>query len=310
MDKKQCDLVIIGSGPAGMMAAVYSARSGLDTLILETTGAGGQVLSTHEIDNFPGFITISGAELAMKMTEQVEACGVETVYDEIVSLSLKGDKKTIVCNDTEITCKAVIIATGASPRKIGCEDEEKFLGKGIHFCALCDGAFYKDKDIIVAGGGNSAVEEALYLSPIVKSITVINMMPKFSAFPYLVERIEALKNVVKVMHNTTMTKAIGDKKLEGVKTDSGETIKCDGIFVAIGRKPNTAFLKDEIDLAVGGYLAVNSKLETSIPGVFGAGDVCEKLVRQIVTACSDGAIAATHAAEYVRSLREPDTPMK
>jgi thioredoxin reductase (NADPH) len=159
MTEKECDLLVIGSGPAGMTSAIYAGRSGLSTLILESTAPGGQVLSTSEIENFPGFISVSGAELAMKLSEQVEHCGVETIYDEVSNVSLQGDKKTITCHETKITPKAIIIATGASPRKIGCEGEEKFLGAGIHFCALCDGAFYKDKNIIVAGGGNSAVEE-------------------------------------------------------------------------------------------------------------------------------------------------------
>lgn len=314
MDKRECDLLIIGSGPAGMMAAVYAARARLNTLILETTGAGGQVLSTNEIDNFPGIVTITGAELAMKMNEQVESCGVETIYDEIASLSLSGKGKAavhkkIVCNDTEITTKTIIIATGAAPRKVGCEGEEKFLGTGIHFCALCDGAFYKDKDVIIIGGGNSAVEEVLYLSPIAKSIVVVNVMQKFTAFPYLVEKISGLKNV-KIMHNTTMTKVIGNEKLSSIQVntktgdkDTTKTIKCDGVFVAIGRKPNTAFLNGAVELTANGYIVVNKKLETSVPGVYAAGDVSEKHVRQIVTACADGAIAATHAAEYVRGLK-------
>ena len=299
MDEKHCDLIIIGSGPAGMTAAVYASRAGLRTLILESTGAGGQILSTSEIDNFPGFTQVSGAELAMKMSEQVETCGVETIYDEIVNTELQGKIKTITCNDTTIKAKAVIIATGASPRKIGCEGEEKFIGQGVHFCALCDGAFYKDRRLVIAGGGNSAVEEILYLLPIAKSITVVNAFPGFNAFPTLVGR---LPKDLKVCHNTKITEILGDKKLEGIKISTGETIECDGVFIAIGRKPNTDFLTGVINLTDGGYITVNNKLETNIPGVFGAGDVCEKLVRQIVTACSDGAIAATHAAEYVRSL--------
>jgi len=299
MTEKQCDLLVIGSGPAGMTAAVYASRAGLDTLILESTAPGGQILSTNEIDNFPGFVTISGAELAMKISEQVEACGVETVYDEVTGVLLKADKKKITCNDTTITAKAVIIATGASPRKIGCEGEEKFIGAGVHFCALCDGAFYKDRDIVIAGGGNSAVEEVLYLSPIAKSITVVNAFSKFTAFRYLIDK---MPEGIKVYHNTTVTKITGTEKLDGIELSNGKKIKCDGVFVAIGRKPNTTFLGNSLKLADGGYLAVNKKLETSIPGVYGAGDVCEKLVRQIVTACSDGATSATHAAEYIRSL--------
>jgi len=291
MTEKECDILIIGSGPAGMTAAIYAVRSGLNTLILESTGAGGQIISTNEIDNFPGFVKISGAELAMKMSEQVEASGVETIYDEIVNLS----GKTVTCNDTKITAKAIIIATGASPRKIGCPGEEKFLGSGIHFCALCDGAFYKDKDIIVAGGGNSAVEEVLYLAPIAKSITMVNAFPNFTAFKTLTDQLP--KNL-KIYHNTTVKEVIGEKKLEGIKLSNGEIITCDGVFVAIGRKPNTELF--DVELTKDKYIKVNQKLETNIPGVFAAGDVCEKHVRQIVTACADGAIAATHAAEYTR----------
>lgn len=302
MDKKECDLLIIGSGPAGMTASVYAARAGLNTLVLEIAGAGGQILSTSEIDNFPGFVTITGAELAMKMNEQVEHCGVETIYDEIASVSLGSEEKTVSCLNTIIKSKTVIIATGASPRKIECEGEEKFIGAGVHFCALCDGAFYKNKDIIIVGGGNSAVEEALYLSPIAKSIVMVNVMPQFTAFPYLVDRLTGLPNVT-VMHKTTLSKVIGEKKLNSIQINTGEVISCDGIFVAIGRKPNTAFLNDSVKLADGGYIVVNKKLETSISGVYAAGDVSEKFVRQVVTACSDGAIAATHAAEYIRSLK-------
>jgi thioredoxin reductase (NADPH) len=306
MDEKHCDLLIVGSGPAGMTAAIYASRAGLNTLILESTVAGGQILSTSEIDNFPGFISTSGPELAMKISEQVEKCGVETIYDEIVSLSFRAQRgisgaHKVICADTTITAKAVIIATGASPRKIGCEGEEKFIGAGVHFCALCDGAFYKDKDVVVAGGGNSAVEEVLYLLPIVKSITVINAFPNFNAFATLVGRLP--KNL-KVHHNTKITKILGGKKIEGIETSTGETINCSGIFVCIGRKPNTDFLGGVVNLTDGGYIAVNQKLETNVAGVYGAGDVCEKHVRQIVTACADGAIAATHAVEYINSMKD------
>jgi len=305
-----------------MMAAVYASRAGLCTLILETTGPGGQILSTSEIDNFPGFVSITGAELAMKLNEQVESCGVETIYDEIMSfrhasrtersgsgacvLARSANEErgisgthTVVCNDTTLVAKAIIIATGASPRKLGCEGEEKFIGNGIHFCALCDGAFYKDKNIIIVGGGNSAVEEILYLLPIVKNITVVNAFPNFTAFPSLLEK---LPKDLKVYHNTTIKEITGDKRPESIKLSSGETLVADGVFVAIGRKPNTDFLGGAIELSEQGYILVSKKLETNIPGVYAAGDVCEKHVRQIVTACADGCVAATHAAEYIRNM--------
>jgi thioredoxin reductase (NADPH) len=300
MTEKKCDLLIVGSGPAGMTAAIYAARAGVNTKILENTGAGGQILLTGEIDNFPGYIKINGAELAMNMQAQTEVCGAETIYDETVKMTLHEAKKTVVCADTTITAKAVIIAAGASPRKIGVPGEDKFIGAGVHFCALCDGAFYKDKDIVLVGGGNSAAEEAIYMSSIAKSVTVINNLPEFTAFATLVEKIKKLSNV-KTFHNTTVKQILGGAKLSGIKTNLGKTIKCDGVFITIGRKPNTEFLGGAVELSAGGYIVVNQKYATSIPGVFAAGDIIEKSVRQIVTACADGACAATYAVEYVRT---------
>ena len=294
-----CDLVIIGSGPAGMTAAVYAARAGLDTKILESTMPGGAILNTSEIDNFPGFVRVSGAELARNMQAQVESCGVETVYDEISNISLSDDTKTIVCADTTFKAKSIIIATGAGPRKIGCPNEEKFIGRGVHFCGLCDGAFYRGKDIVVVGGGNSALEEAVYLSPIAANVVIINNMPRFGGFTSLIEKVSALANV-RILHNTTVEEILGGEKLVGIKTNAGEEISCAGVFVAIGRTPNTDFLRGTVELSNGGYVKIGKRQETGIAGVYAAGDVCEKNVRQIVTACADGAVAATHAAEYVK----------
>ena len=283
-----------------MTAAIYAARAGISTKILENTGAGGQILLTGAIDNYPGFTGICGAELATALQTQTESCGAEIIYDEITSMSLQGGIKTVVCGSATVNAKAAIIATGASPRKIGCLGEDKFIGAGVHFCALCDGPFYKDKDIVLVGGGNSAVEEILYMSRIAKSITVINNLPDFTAFATLVQKVNAMSDIT-VLHNTTVAEIFGEGKVEGVKTNTGAKIKCDGVFVAIGRKPNSELLGGAVKLAAGGYITVNQKFETSIPGVYAAGDVIEKSVRQIVTACADGACAATHAVDYLRT---------
>ena len=301
MEQKKCDLLIIGAGPAGMMAAVYAARAGVNTLVLEKEVPGGQVVSTGSIENFPGIVEISGAELATRMMQQVEKYGVEIIYDELKSIDF--DKKIIKCESTKIGCKAIIIAVGASPRKTGAENEDRFVGKGVHFCALCDGEFYRGKNVVVIGGGNSAVEEVLYLSSLVKSVSIVNLTPDFNAHAVSVNQLKNLKNLAGIHHHRSLKKINGGAKIESVELSGGEIIPCDGIFVAIGRSPNTKLLHSSLGLTKGGYITVNSKCETGIPGIYAAGDVTDKLIRQIVTACSDGAIAATHAAEYIKSLR-------
>ena len=299
MESKKCDLLIIGAGPAGLTAAIYSARAGLSTIVLEKLGVGGQVMSTGDIENYPGFVKITGAELMTNMSEQVEKLGVEIVYDEIKHANF--EKKVIECESTKISCQAIIISVGASPRKMGAENEEKFAGEGVHFCALCDGAFYKDKDIVVVGGGNSAVEEVIYMGDIAKSITVINVTPDFNAQAVLVEKMNSLPNLKAVHHRSSVLKILGEDKVTGIEITGGVKVECDGVFVAIGRSPNTKLLSGSLGITKGGYIKTNSKRETGIEGVYAAGDCVEKHVRQIVTACSDGAISATHAAEYIKA---------
>jgi len=312
-----CDLLIIGGGPAGLTAATYAGRAGLETVILEKIGLGGQIISTGEIENMPGFLSITGAELTQRMTEQAAKYGAEILYDEITHADF-GDskditqKKVVTCESTKISCHAIILAVGASPRKSGAENEEQFIGNGVHFCALCDGNFYKGKDVIVVGGGNSAVEEALYLSDIAKNITIVNVTPDFNAQSVLVEKLKTLPNVKAIYHDHSVVKIISDEaasmviaiEIKNRNTGAVKRIPCSGMFVAIGRSPNTKLLSGALGLTKGGYIEVNSKLETRIPGVYAAGDCTDKDVRQIVTACSDGAIAATHAAEYVKTARK------
>jgi thioredoxin reductase (NADPH) len=303
MEKLNTDVLIVGSGPAGMTAAIYAARAGLKTTILEKLGAGGQVMLTQDIENFPAFQKITGAELSMQMAEQVESLGVETIYDELISLDTKA--MTATTHEYEIATKAVILATGARSRQIGAIGEEKFTGAGVHYCALCDGAFYRDKDVVVVGGGNSAVEEVLYLADIVRSVTVINAFPSFTAQQISIDKLNTIEKVKGIYHNATVTKITGDKKVASVEFvvdgDSPQTIEVSGVFIAIGRVPNTDMLNGVVDLSKDGYIVADSKLMTSAAGIFAAGDVIEKHIRQIITACSDGAIAATFAAEYIKN---------
>ena len=304
MEKMECDLLIIGGGPAGLTAAVYGARAGLKTIVLEKLGVGGQIMTTSDIENFPGFASISGPDLAIKLYEQAEGCGVEFVYDEIGNFDFTGDIKTVECSENQISCRAVILSVGAYPRKTGAENEDKFIGRGVHFCGLCDGAFYRGKDVVVVGGGNSAVEEAIYMSGIAKSVIIVNATANFNAQEVLVKKLESIANVA-VTHNNMLAKIIGNgepkEKIAGVELSNGQTIKCEGIFVAIGRVPNTAWLKDVIELDKSGYILADEKMQTSVAGVYGAGDCNQKNVRQIITACADGAIAATYSAEYIKN---------
>jgi len=301
---KECDILILGAGPAGLTAGLYAARAGAKTIIIENTAAGGAVNTTPEIANYPGFLEITGYELGEKMREQAEAAGAEIIYDELGSIDLS--EKVIRCSTWSeapsrcagsIRYKALIIATGASPRKLGIDREEDFIGMGIHFCGLCDGTFYRGKDVIVVGGGNHAVEEAIYMKDIAKSVTMIVDVAKLTAQAALVKQL----GDVPIHFNSKIKKILGDKKFTGVELKDGTVINADGVFVAIGRIPNTQILGQGVELSKGGYIKVNDKLQTNIAGVFAAGDVIEKHVRQVITACADGAIAATHAAEHVKN---------
>lgn len=305
MLEKNYDVIIIGAGPAGLTAATYSARSGLKTLIIENSILGGQVSITGEIKNFPGFMSITGPDLAMNMHEQAEAAGAKTVYEEIIEINLKD--KWVQLSE-KITTKAFIIATGASAKKLGLENEERFVGNGIAYCAICDGAIFKNQNVVLIGGGNSAVEDAIYLSEIVNSLTIINNQNDFTAEDILKQELNNIakdnKNI-KIFHNHEVTTLIGDTRLSAVKiknlNDSKESeIKTDGAFVAIGRNPNTAFLNNQVSLK-DNYIITSENMLTNIEGVYAAGDIRVKSLRQIITACADGAIAATEVSIYLAS---------
>lgn len=302
----QYDLVIIGSGPAGMTAAIYGARADLKVLMLDKLAPGGQIINTNEIQNYTGVGTINGAELAMNMFNHTQELNVEFDYGTVCKIDADGDVKKIHIEedpDKVIECKAVIIATGTTNRKLNIDKEEQFIGNGISFCAICDGAFYAGKDVVVIGGGNSAVEESIYLASMVKSLTIVTMFD-LTADPIACDRLRSLDNV-KVYPYQDVLEFLGDTSLEGIhfkstKTGEETTLKCDGVFEYIGLLPVTDFVKDLGITNDYGYIEVNEKMETKIPGVYGAGDYITKNLRQVITACADGAIAAQEASRYIK----------
>ena len=297
------DTVIIGGGPAGYSAALYAARAGLDTLVLERTMAGGQAAITDIIENYPGFDEgIGGFELATRMQKGAEAAGAVTEYGEALSLEVSGKVKKIITDSGNFLAKTVIIATGADPRRLGLDGEEELMGRGVHYCAHCDGRFYKDKTVAVVGGGNTAVEDALYLSRIAKKVYLIHRRDTLRATRVYHEPLMSAENI-EILKNKTPVALLRGERLEGVRlrdtADGSESeLSVDALFVAIGRVPVTGFLPGEI-LLEDGYIKAGESTETTALGVFAAGDVRTKSLRQVITAAADGAIAADAAEKYL-----------
>lgn len=301
------DMIIIGGGPAGYTAALYGARAGLDTVIIEKMTIGGQMTETGDIDNYPGFDQgIDGITLGMKMQAGAEKFGANTVYDEVSAVNLSGEvKKITTAYSGELESRAVIIATGASPRRLGLSGEENLIGQGIHYCAHCDGRFYKGKTVAVIGGGNTAVGDALYLANLCERVYLIHRRDSFRAGKILTDALSAKENISLVL-NSVPSEIITDGSFGlVVKNRSGEEQKilCDGIFVSIGREPSTALFADQLQLNESGYIVAGEDTKTSLPGVFAAGDVRTKELRQVITAASDGAVAAHMAGEYLAENR-------
>lgn len=301
------DVVIIGAGPAGMTAAIYAARANMSVLLLEKLAPGGQIINTHEIQNYTGVGTINGAELAYKMFEHTQELQVAFDYGTVKEIKEEGNIKIITCEEEDkiFEAKTVILATGTIPRRLDVPNEDHFAGENISWCAICDGAYYRDKDVVVIGGGNSAVEEAIYLASLAKSVQVVTLFD-LTADPVSCDELRALENVtIYPFHN--VEEFIGEEKLKGVRIKSTETneekeLTCDGAFEYIGLQPSTEPFKSLDVLDEYGYVIVNSHMETTVPGVYGAGDVVTKDLRQVVTACSDGAIAAQVASKYIKTI--------
>lgn len=301
---KVYDMVIIGGGPAGYTAAMYAARAGLSVIVLEKLSAGGQMALTTQIDNYPGFEEgIDGFELAEKMQLQAQRFGAETELAEVTNLDLSGEVKKIATSEGAFYGRTLVIATGANPRKLGAEGEDTFTNRGVHYCAACDGMAYRGKTVVVIGGGNSAVADALTLSRIARKVILVHRRNNLRATKVYHDPLMAAENV-EIRWNSEITRIIGDKKAEGVQlkdtlTGSLDTIQCDGIFISVGRSPATGLFAEKVDMDKNGYIIADESTCTNVPGVFAIGDVRTKALRQIVTAVADGATAVHYAEEYL-----------
>ena len=297
------DMIIIGGGPAGYSAALYAARAGLDTLVIERMSIGGQMALTDVIDNYPGFDEgVDGFTLGMKMQSGAERFGAKTVYASVTSVSLAEDPKRIVADSGEFLARTVVIATGANPRRLGVDGEEDLTGRGVHYCAHCDGRFYKGKTVAVVGGGNSAAEDALYLSHLAEKVYLIHRRDSLKATKIYHEPLMKAENV-EFLWDSAVQSLLSDNRLsgiyvEGLKSGDKRELALDGLFISIGRSPATE-LFGELELDGNGYIIADESTRTSIDGVYAVGDVRTKALRQVVTAVSDGAVAAHFAEEFL-----------
>ncbi|MGM0393620.1 MAG: thioredoxin-disulfide reductase [Thermodesulfobacteriota bacterium] len=299
------DLVIIGAGPAGLTAGLYAARARLNVLLIEKAVPGGQIIVTDWIENYPGFPEgISGFDLAEKMRVQAEAFGLKMETAEVQSLKLTPDVKEVVLQEKTIRARSLIIASGASPKKLGI-GEDRYMGKGISFCATCDAPFFKEKTVVAVGGGDTAVQEAIYLTKFVKKVYLIHRRDELRATKILQERAFA-NDKIEILWDTVATGVDGFFGIEGVhvknvKTGEEKTLKADGCFIWVGTTPNTQFLNDSLDTDAYGFIRADARMQTSVPGVFAAGDVRDTPLRQVSTAVGDGAIAAVSAEHYLEN---------
>ena len=308
MENKIYDIIIIGGGPAGLTSAIYALRAGRSVVMLEKLMVGGQVALTQDVQNYPGFELISGFELSQKMHDQATKLGAVTVYGEVETVELKTLVKTVKTNNGDtLMGRSVIVATGAKARKLGVENEDNYIGAGVAYCATCDGAVYKGKNVALVGGGNTGVEDAIYLTKIVNHLTFIYISEELEAQKIIVDELMELNkeyNNITFVKNSTVTKLEGTPTLQSIETTNLKTkqtqkFDVNGLFIAIGRIPDTTFLKGIIDMDKWGYIKSDETMATNIPGVFVAGDVRNSKLKQIVTATSDGAMAATMANSYL-----------
>ena len=301
------DVIIIGGGPGGYTAALYAARAGLDTLVLEKLSAGGQMALTTQIDNYPGFeVGIDGFTLGEKMQQGAERFGAKTEIVEVDGVHLQGPVKTVYTNEGIFEAKTVILAMGAHPRKLGIPDEARLVGHGLHYCAACDGMFYKDKTVVVVGGGNSAAADALILSRICKKVILVHRRDELRATKVYHEPLIQAENV-EFQWNQTVESIVSDNengKIKGIRVKDvqmGEEkeVACDAVFVSIGRTPATQMIETQVSLDANGYIIADESTQTNLPGVFAVGDIRTKALRQIVTAAADGANAAYYTEQYL-----------
>lgn len=303
-DETIYDMIVVGGGPGGYTAALYASRAGLDTLLLEKLAAGGQMALTHQIDNYPGFPDgVDGNQLAEQMRQQAERFGVQTRAAEVLSLDLRANPKAVTTDSGVVFARTVVLATGATPRPLGLPEEQALVGRGVAYCAACDGMFYRGKTVAVVGGGNTAAADALLLSRIAKRVIIVHRRDELRATKIYHKPLMQAENV-EFRWNSVVTELLhGDRltglRLKDVRSGEESVIACDGVFVSVGRMPATELVADQLELAQGGYIAAGERTETGIPGVYAVGDVREKALRQVVTAVSDGAMAAHMAEAYL-----------
>jgi len=307
-DQKIYDVIIAGAGPAGMTAAVYTSRANMSTLMLERGIPGGQMANTEEIENYPGFGSILGPDLSTKMFEHAQQFGAEYAYGEIKEVRDEEPYKRVIAGDKEYLAKSVIITTGAEHRLLGAPGEKELSGRGVSYCAVCDGAFFRGKELVVVGGGDSAVEEAVFLTRFASKVTIVHRRDQFRAQKILQKR--ALENEkISVIWDSQVKEIRGDGKvqsvlLENVKTNEQSELATDGVFIYVGMDPLTEAVSNLGITNQAGYVLTDEKMKTQVKGVFAAGDVREKMLRQVVTATGDGSIAAQSAQHYVEELNE------
>lgn len=305
--ERVCDLIIIGAGPAGMTAAVYASRAGLKTIMLEAGAPGGKLVKTYEISNWPGIKSTSGVQLATDMFEHSTTFGAEYVYGNVVEIK-DGELKSVICDDGSVyMAKAVIVATGTQERLMNIPGESENIGRGVSYCAVCDGAFFTDEEVAVIGGGNAALEEALYLTQFASKIYIVMRRDVFRADDIIINevknnpKIELVQKYIPISIEDDGSK-VSSLTLENVETKAKKILNVKGIFPYIGAVPVTAFLKDLKVLNERGYMIVNEHMETIVSGIYGAGDVTDKVLRQVVTAVNDGAIAAQDAFHKIKGI--------
>ena len=300
------EVLIIGAGPAGVTAAIYAAGAGYKTAILEHGVPGGQAATTDMIENYPGFPEgISGPELMMKFFEQTQTFGVEMIYEQVQSVELTGDIKRVTTDKQTLEAKTVVIASGAKPRTLGVANEGRLRGRGVSYCATCDGFFFKDQPVAVVGGGDTAVEEAMYLTKMCSSVTLIHRRDELRANKLAQSRAFA-NDKLHIIYDTVVDEIVGDEKvtqlkLRNKKTDATSTLDVNGVFIFVGYLPNDAFLPPELEVNEQGYIITDEEMATNIPGVFAVGDVRQKKLRQVTTAVGDGGAVMHGIEEYLRA---------
>ena len=305
--EKIYDMVIVGGGPAGYTAALYAARAGMQVILLEKLSPGGQMALSHQIDNYPGFEDgIDGFELAEKMQRHAEKFGAESAFAEVRSLELEGKVKKVHTSEGTYLGKTILIATGANPKVLGLPNENKLVGRGVHYCAACDGMFYRGKTVVIVGGGNSAAAEALVLSRVAKEVILVHRRDTLRATKIYHEPLMKAENI-SFRWNSEVSRLLENGRVTGVmlkdrNTGEESQVDCDGVFVSIGRSPATELVKNQLALDENGYILADESTQTNIPGVFAIGDIRTKALRQIITAAADGATAVHYAEEYLAAM--------